>query len=111
MDVALRAAGATAATPPGAGTRERGASAWLGHPPAPGACAAKARYRQSDASCTLAVEGDGRFALRFDAPQWAVTPGQSAVVYDGEVCLGGGVIAGAAGWPEGAAAAAVKPKA
>jgi tRNA-specific 2-thiouridylase len=31
--------------------------------------------------------------LRFDAPQWAATPGQSAVLYDGEVCLGGGVIA------------------
>jgi tRNA-specific 2-thiouridylase len=36
------------------------------------------------------------FALDFDAPQWAVTPGQSAVLYDGEVCLGGGVIASAA---------------
>jgi tRNA-specific 2-thiouridylase len=30
--------------------------------------------------------------LKFDAPQWAVTPGQSAVLYDGEVCLGGGII-------------------
>ena len=38
---------------------------------------------------------DGAFALRFDAPQWAVTPGQSAVLYDGEVCLGGAVIASA----------------
>jgi tRNA-specific 2-thiouridylase len=36
------------------------------------------------------------FSLDFDAPQWAVTPGQSAVLYDGEVCLGGGVIASAA---------------
>jgi tRNA-specific 2-thiouridylase len=34
--------------------------------------------------------------LDFDEPQWAVTPGQSAVLYDGEVCLGGGVIAAAA---------------
>jgi tRNA-specific 2-thiouridylase len=35
---------------------------------------------------------DHHFTLRFSDPQWAVTPGQSAVVYDGEVCLGGGVI-------------------
>ncbi len=54
--------------------------------------AAKTRYRQADAACTVvAVEAD-RIALRFDEPQWAVTPGQSAVLYDGEVCLGGGVI-------------------
>jgi tRNA-specific 2-thiouridylase len=33
-----------------------------------------------------------RFELEFPKPQWAVTPGQSAVLYDGEVCLGGGVI-------------------
>jgi tRNA-specific 2-thiouridylase len=36
--------------------------------------------------------GDGGYALSFPEPQWAVTPGQSAVLYDGEVCLGGGVI-------------------
>ena len=35
---------------------------------------------------------DGRFALRFDDAQWAVTPGQSAVLYEGDVCLGGGII-------------------
>ena len=67
-----------------------------GEPPAPGAYAAKTRYRQQDAACTLA---DGPTAnsrvLRFAEPQWAVTPGQSAVLYDGEVCLGGGVIAAA----------------
>jgi tRNA-specific 2-thiouridylase len=65
-------------------------------PPAPGVYAAKTRYRQSDAPCRLEVEADGAFRLSFDAPQWAVTPGQSAVLYDGEVCLGGGVIAAAA---------------
>jgi tRNA-specific 2-thiouridylase len=35
---------------------------------------------------------DSAFALRFASAQWAATPGQSAVLYDGEVCLGGGVI-------------------
>ena len=39
---------------------------------------------------------DGAFRLAFADAQWAVTPGQSAVLYDGEVCLGGGVIASAA---------------
>ncbi len=64
--------------------------------PAPGAYAAKTRYRQADAPCTLA-EGPAPTSrvLRFAEPQWAVTPGQSAVLYDGEVCLGGGVIASA----------------
>jgi len=69
-----------------------GASWVAGHAPRPGRDAAKTRYRQADAACALAPAADGRFALRFDNPQWAVTPGQSAVLYDGEVCLGGGVI-------------------
>ncbi len=72
------------------------ASWTAGHPPAPGRYAAKTRYRQQDAACALSVGSaqDG-FALDFADAQWAVTPGQSAVLYDGEVCLGGGVIAGA----------------
>jgi len=71
-------------------------ASWVaGTAPAPGVCAAKSRYRQNDASCVLSHTADDRFALAFDAPQWAVTPGQSAVLYDGEVCLGGGVIAAA----------------
>ena len=69
---------------------------WVaGTPPAPGACAAKTRYRQADAACTLSPTAAG-FRLDFAEPQWAVTAGQSAVLYDGEVCLGGGVIAAAA---------------
>jgi tRNA-uridine 2-sulfurtransferase len=71
-------------------------TSWVaGHAPAAGAFAAKARYRQQDAACTFANKGEAAFGLRFAAAQWAVTPGQSAVVYDGEVCLGGGVIAAA----------------
>ena len=67
-----------------------------GPPPAPGPCSAKTRYRQQDAACVFeAGDAPGQFRLRFEQPQWAVTPGQSAVLYDGEVCLGGGVIASA----------------
>jgi tRNA-specific 2-thiouridylase len=55
--------------------------------------AAKTRYRQADSACRLGNEGDSSFDLEFDDPQWAVTPGQSAVLYRGEECLGGGVIA------------------
>ncbi len=70
-------------------------ASWIaGTPPAAGRCAAKTRYRQADAACSLAFEGDV-FTLAFDQPQWAVTPGQSAVLYAGEVCLGGGVITAA----------------
>jgi len=69
---------------------------WVaGMPPAAGALGAKARYRQADAACGFTPQG-GAFRLDFEQPQWAVTPGQSAVLYDGEVCLGGGVIARAA---------------
>jgi tRNA-specific 2-thiouridylase len=67
---------------------------WVsGRAPSPGLLAAKTRYRQADARCELAAEAGATFALRFDAPQWAATPGQSAVLYAGDVCLGGGVIA------------------
>ena len=69
-------------------------ASWVsGAAPVAGRYAAKTRYRQADAACALASTDDAAFALAFDAPQWAVTPGQSAVLYAGEVCLGGGVIA------------------
>jgi tRNA-uridine 2-sulfurtransferase len=71
------------------------AISWVaGQAPATGAFAAKTRYRQEDAPCRFSPL-DAGFELAFEAPQWAVTPGQSAVLYDGEVCLGGGVIAAA----------------
>ena len=67
-------------------------ASWIaGEPPPPGSYGAKTRYRQSDSACELGA-ANGRFALEFAAPQWAVTPGQSAVLYRGEACLGGGVI-------------------
>ena len=56
---------------------------------------AKTRYRQSDAACQLENASPQDFTLQFEQAQWAVTPGQSAVLYEGDVCLGGGVIASA----------------
>jgi tRNA-specific 2-thiouridylase len=55
---------------------------------------AKTRYRQPDASCRLARLADGSCEIAFDEAQWAVTPGQSVVLYDGDVCLGGAIIEG-----------------
>ena len=67
-----------------------------GSAPPSGPYSAKTRYRQTDAACHLQPhqtnEGQAGFELRFRDQQWAVTPGQSAVLYNGEVCLGGGVI-------------------
>ena len=68
--------------------------AWVaGEPPATTFdCTAKVRYRQADQSCNVEVLTDGRCHVRFHQPQRAVTPGQYVVFYDGEVCLGGGVV-------------------
>jgi tRNA-specific 2-thiouridylase len=54
--------------------------------------AAKTRYRQDDAPCHFTQFLDDRCEIDFDEAQWAVTPGQSVVVYDGKVCLGGAII-------------------
>lgn len=54
-------------------------------------CQAKTRYRQPDQECTVTVDGDN-ITVAFDEKQRAITPGQSVVFYDGEVCLGGAVI-------------------
>ncbi len=53
---------------------------------------AKTRYRQRDSACTLAEVDAARCTAEFAEPQWAVTPGQSLVVYESRVCLGGGII-------------------
>ncbi|MEO8935862.1 MAG: tRNA 2-thiouridine(34) synthase MnmA [Burkholderiaceae bacterium] len=71
-----------------------GASWIAGTSPADGcAVTAKTRYRQADEGCTFAADG-AAFRLTFERPQRAVTPGQSAVLYEGDVCLGGGIIDG-----------------
>jgi tRNA-specific 2-thiouridylase len=57
-----------------------------------GNLAAKTRYRMADARCRLELCDGDRCRARFDEPQWAPTPGQYLVLYDGEVCLGGGVM-------------------
>ena len=53
---------------------------------------AKTRYRQADAACRIDRIGDEDLEVEFSAPQWAVAPGQSVVLYREDVCLGGGVI-------------------
>jgi tRNA-specific 2-thiouridylase len=67
---------------------------WVaGAPPAVRfAATAKVRYRQADQRCEVEVADDGTLTVRFEAPQRAVTPGQSVVFYDGETCLGGATI-------------------
>jgi len=61
-------------------------------PELPVHCTAKTRYRQQDAACQITALDDGHCRVSFDTPQWAVTPGQSVVFYQGEICLGGGII-------------------
>ncbi len=66
---------------------------WIsGEPPPGGPLAAKTRYRQVDAACSYHTTEEGGMRLDFQQAQWAVTPGQSAVLYRADVCLGGGVI-------------------
>jgi tRNA-specific 2-thiouridylase len=76
------------------GTLSAADTAWVSGaaPEAPSAHTAKTRYRQADAPCTLAKVLDSEIDVDFNTPQWAITPGQSVVLYDGDVCLGGGVI-------------------
>lgn len=67
---------------------------WVANAPPllPHACTAKVRYRQTDQDCTIEQMAPGTAHVVFVSPQRAVTPGQSVVFYDGEICLGGGII-------------------
>jgi tRNA-specific 2-thiouridylase len=66
---------------------------WLVHPiAAEFASRIKVRYRQQDQACHARVDAGGALQVQFAEPQRAVTPGQFAVLYDGDRCLGGGVI-------------------
>jgi tRNA-specific 2-thiouridylase len=68
-------------------------ASWIsGSEPPMGQYSAKTRYRQEDAVCAITAEDHQSFELQFQTAQWAVTPGQSAVLYQGEICLGGGII-------------------
>jgi tRNA-specific 2-thiouridylase len=75
-------------------TLEASQLSWVsGLPPAAGSkLKAKVRYRQLDQSCRIDFTEPDRMRVEFDQPQRAITPGQSVVLYDGENCLGGGII-------------------
>jgi len=72
---------------------------WVSVPPQtePLRGTAKVRYRATEAAATLAGSPDGSVTIRFDAPQRAIAPGQSAVFYDGDLVLGGGTVTQVAG--------------
>jgi tRNA-specific 2-thiouridylase len=68
-------------------------ASWIAAAPEEGAThSAQTRYRQADSACLVTRSNEEGIALEFARPQWAVTPGQSVVLYEGAVCLGGAVI-------------------
>ena len=70
-----------------------GQSSWIAKaPPADAKVSVKTRYRQQDVPCSFSLSGHAAFNASFAEPQWAITPGQSAVFYQGDICLGGGII-------------------
>ena len=73
---------------------DSGPVAWINdnRPALPLSCSARVRYRQQSRPCHVEALAEGRCRVSFDEPQWAITPGQSVVFYDHEICLGGAVI-------------------
>ncbi len=67
---------------------------WINSPPDTDLyrCHAKVRYRQEDQACVVRMQSDGNIRVDFEQPQRAITPGQSVVFYQDDICLGGGVI-------------------
>ena len=61
-------------------------------PDSPFRCKVRIRYKHKEQPAVVTPEGDGKAHIEFDQEQRAITPGQSAVFYDGEIVLGGGVI-------------------
>ena len=73
---------------------------WLAPPPSlPLRCAAKIRYRQPDQDALASPRADGGLTIAFDAPQRAIAPGLYVCFYDGDICLGGGLIECFGNWP------------
>lgn len=71
-----------------------GQISWINNPAPtlPLSCHAKIRYRQADQPCTITATASSELSVVFDSPQRAVTPGQTIVFYQGDICLGGGII-------------------
>jgi tRNA-specific 2-thiouridylase len=66
---------------------------WINGAPESGyQCQAKTRYRQPDQACNITLDKSGSCHVLFEQPQRAITPGQSVVFYQNDLCLGGGVI-------------------
>ncbi len=67
---------------------------WINTPPTkwPYKCKAKIRYRQEDQDCTISLDSQQHSVIQFNKSQRAVSPGQSVVFYQNDICLGGGII-------------------